>query len=149
MGIKEKTDCDYDVNYPKIMEGTIAEDFQSYLRTISPEHSLKFSFLVIAELVLESKDEELFHHLASIFFDKSDSKYNIHLRNKFAQDKLFEHLTTKSLKFEECLNLLKKKGKLGPDMLSHNGGIASVYKEFREIKLEENSKRCACLLSIL
>ena len=148
MGIKDRDDEEFDIGYPQITSGTIAEDFQLYLKTYFPEDNLKFSFLIITELVLESKDQELFQHLASIFFD-SHGKHNINLRNKNAQEELFKTLTAKNLKFEECLNLLKKKGKLGPDMLTRNGGINSIYKEFRELKLKENSKRCACLLSIL
>ena len=147
-GIVDKTQPDFDIDYPKITSGTIAEDFQRYLKTHSPENSLKFSFLIITELVLVGKDPELFHHLASVFFDRQ-GMFNINLRNKFVQDKLFEHITSKNLRFEECLNLLNKKGKLGPDMLTHNDGINSVYKEFREFKIREDSKRCACLLSIL
>ena len=147
-GIIDKKYTEYNVDYPRILSGTIAEDFQNYLKQHSPENSLKFSFLIITELVLEGNDPDLFHHLASVFFDRQGS-FNINLRNKFAQNKLFEYLTSKDLKFEECLNLLKKKGKLGPDMLTRNDGIHTVYKEFREFKIREDSKRCACLLSIL
>ena len=153
MGITDKNDPEYNVDYPKITSGTIAEEFQNYLQQYYPDTNLKFSFLIITELVLESKDnipisKEIFHHLASVFFDKED-KFNINLRNKVAQEKLFQYITTKDLNFEECLNLLRKKGKHGADMLTRNDGINSLYKDFREAKIKENSKRCACILSIL
>ena len=149
MGIKDKKDSEYNMEYPKITSGTIAEDFQIYLKKYHPENNIKLSFLIITELVLASKDEELFHHLASVFLDRLDDKYNVDLRNRHTQDTLFQYLTTKSLKFEECLNLLKKNGKFDQGMVSRNDGIHSVYKEFREFKIKENSKKYACLLSIL
>ena len=148
-GIIDKSYTEFNIDYPRITSGTIAEVFQKYLKLHSPQNSLKFSFLIMTELVLQGKDQDLFHHLATVFLDRQ-SLYNINLSNKSSQNILFEYLTSKELTFEECLNVLKKRGKMGPNMLSQiNDGINTVYKEFREFKIREDSKKCACLLSIL
>lgn len=137
MGIKDKHDEDYTTEYPNITEGTIAKEFKNYLKTKYPENDLRFSFLMITEFVLVSEDPELFCHLASIFFDRQ-SKFNINLSNEYAQDTIFQSVTEKNFATKEnkvnlkFLKLLKDKGKEGDDIVSLNGGLHTVYEEFRE-----------------
>lgn len=155
MGIKDSNDFDYSADYPKLVEGTIAAAFQTYLKdTISEDTNLKFSFLIITELVLVSHDSELYHHLASTFFNEQ-SKFDIKLSNEFAQERLYQYLTEKNFLTNqnqvhpECLKLLREKGKEGDEILSLNGGLHTIYEDFREHQLRERSRLNACLLSIL
>ena len=153
MGIKHKSDKDFNINYPRIVDGSVAEEFQNYLAVQDAGNKIRFSFLIIAQFVLESKDPELFNHLASVFLDRQ-SQYNIKLSNEYAQDELFSfYPITENKVGQEIVDFLKENGKEDWDIwgsptrgLNH---MFDMFKEERKQKIAKLSNIDACILSIL
>ena len=158
--LSESLYLDKDLHLSKIVQGTVAQDFQNYLtkNTEKDERNIeKFYFLLLTEIVLACKNKndqgKIFDHLTHLFFSENGKlKDSLRFPNAKLGEKLYSFTRrnkergTTTLQ-EDAIKLLKK-AKESNNIWEGDKGLVPIYMDFHD-EISRKPNFCACLLSIL